>query len=477
MKNQSCPMSDFEIYAGGEFMSTNAFGSVVNPYSGDIVARFHKPDYEVYEKAVLGAIDSREQLSKLASFERANILHFIANGLEAKRQYHAELLSLESGKPIRYALGEVDRAIQTFRVAAEETKRWPQESLDLDWSPAGKGKRGYVKYFPIGLVAGISPFNFPLNLAVHKIAPAIASACPIILKPASSTPLSTLALAEIIHASELPKGAVSILPMDRTMGDKLVEDARFAMLSFTGSPEVGWAMKARAGKKKIVLELGGNAGVIVTASADVKSAAAKCVVGGFSYSGQVCIHTQRIYVQRELLEDFSRHFLEGVASLKYGNPLNTETDISAMIDEANALRVEEWVRESISMGAKLLTGGKREGNYFQPTVLTGTNPTMKVCSGEVFGPVVTLEPFEEFEEALEAVNEGRYGLQAGVFTDSLHEMEMAWQRLETGGIIINDVPTFRVDHMPYGGIKDSGLGREGVRYAMLDMLEPKLLVR
>lgn len=477
MQNRPCTMSDFKIYAGGEFISTNAFGSVVNPYSNEIVARYHKPDSEVYEKAVLAAISSREQLLKLTSFERSNILHFIANGLEAKRQYHGELLSLESGKPIRFALSEVDRAIQTFRVAAEETKRWPQESLDLDWSPAGKGKRGYVKYFPVGLVAGISPFNFPLNLAVHKIAPAIASACPIVLKPASSTPLSTLALAKIIHDSDLPKGAVSILPMDRSMGNKLVEDARFALLSFTGSPEVGWSMKTRAGKKKIVLELGGNAGVIVSATADVRTAAAKCVVGGFSYSGQVCIHTQRIYVHKAVRDEFSRYFLEGVASLKYGDPLNPETDISAMIDEANALRIEEWVNESISMGANLLAGGKREGNYFQPTVLSGTNQAMKVCSGEVFGPVVTLETFEDFDEALQAVNEGRYGLQAGVFTDSIHEMEWAWHRLETGGVIINDVPTFRVDHMPYGGIKDSGLGREGVRYAMLDMLEPKLMVR
>jgi glyceraldehyde-3-phosphate dehydrogenase (NADP+) len=326
-------------------------------------------------------------------------------------------------------------------------------------------------------VAGISPFNFPLNLAVHKIAPAIASGCPIILKPSSSTPLSTLALARIIHRTALPAGAVSVLPMDRKTGNRLVTDDRFQLLTFTGSPEVGWKMKAQAGKKKVLLELGGNAGVIVSDSADLDLAIARCLVGGFAYSGQVCIHAQRIYVQADIFEAFASRFVEGAEKIRKGDPLDPETEISSMIDEENARRVEEWVAEATEGGAKVLTGGRRMGSYYPPTVLSKTRPEMKVCSLEVFGPVITLEPYQDFPEALAHINDSRYGLQAGVFTNRLDEMNAAFHELEVGGVIINDVPTFRVDHMPYGGIKDSGLGREGIRYAMTDMMEPRILVK
>jgi len=397
--------------------------------------------------------------------------------MQDRRENLAKLICLESAKPIRYALGEVDRAIQTFIVAAEESKRLPKEYMDLDWTLAGDKKEGIVKYFPVGLVAGISPFNFPMNLAIHKIAPAIASGCPIILKPSSSTPLSTLKLAEVIDQTDLPKGAVSILPMNRKTGNLLVTDERFKLLTFTGSPDVGWKMKKDAGKKKVVLELGGNAGVIVSETSDFEETVKKCVVGGFAYSGQVCIHAQRIYVQESIYKNFADKFVTEVNQLRLGDPMGENTDISVMIDEPNAIRVEEWVNEAIKEGAKLLTGGNRKGAYYTPTVLSQTHNQMKVCALEIFGPVVTLEPYRFFDDAINSVNESKYGLQVGVFTNNIDEMNAAFQNLKVGGVIVNDVPTFRVDHMPYGGIKDSGLGREGVKYSIFDMLEPKILVK
>jgi glyceraldehyde-3-phosphate dehydrogenase (NADP+) len=371
----------------------------------------------------------------------------------------------------------VDRAEDTFRIAVQECLRAPGEYLRLDRTPAAEGKEGWVKYFPAGIVAGISPFNFPINLVAHKIAPALAAGCPIILKPSSSTPMTALMLAGIAAEAGLPAGALSVLPMRRKEGDILVEDPRIAVLSFTGSPEVGWKMKARAGKKKVILELGGNAGVIVSESADIPLAVDKCVSGSFAYSGQVCIHTQRIYVHESRFEAFSQAFLEGTRKLRYGSPLEMDTDVSVMIDEDNAERVESWVAEAVQQGAKILCGGKRKGAFMEPTVITDTRPRMKVCALEVFGPVVVLEKFSDFDAALEALNDSRYGLQAGVFTQNIEEMDKAFNKLEVGGVILNDAPTFRVDHMPYGGLKDSGLGREGVRYAMMEMLEPRILVK
>lgn len=467
----------FEIYCVGKFISTSAKHSVINPYDGSEVATtFLAGDAEL-DQAIKAAEKVSEELRNIPSYIRYNILKQISEELFLLRQQFAELITLESGKPIRYALAEVDRSIQTFVVAAEESKRLPKEYMSIDWTPAGAWKEGFVKYFPVGIVAGIAPFNFPLNLAVHKIAPAIAAGCPIILKPSSLTPLSTLMLAQIIDHTDLPKGAVSILPMNRETGNKLVTDERISLLSFTGSPEVGWKMKSDAGRKKVVLELGGNAGVIVSHGADLEAAVAKCVVGGFSYSGQVCIHTQRIYVLQDLFEVFAGKFVEKVQQLKPGNPLDPETDMAVMIDLPNAERIESWVNEAVAAGATILTGGKREGSFMQPTVITGTHEFMQVCSAEVFGPVVVIEPVETFAEAIKRINSGRFGLQAGVFTDSISEMNQAFNELQVGGVIINDVPTFRVDHMPYGGVKDSGLGREGIKYAILDMMEPRLLVK
>lgn len=470
-------MYKFQVYIGGKFAETHSLLEIKNPYNNEIIGQTFLAGEKELELAIKTAQSVQKEYGLFPSYQKYGALMQIAKSIEAEKDEFSKLLCLESAKPMKYAKGEIDRAIQTFIVAAEESKRLPKEYIDLDWTPAGTKKEGLVKYFPIGLIVGISPFNFPLNLAVHKIAPAIAAACPIILKPSSSTPLSTLKLATIIDQTNLPKGAVSILPMDRKTGNLLVTDERIKLLTFTGSPDVGWKMKKDAGKKKVVLELGGNAGVIVTESSNIEDAVKKCVVGGFAYSGQVCVHAQRIYVQENVFKEFSEKFVAEVNKLNVGDPLKEETDISVMIDEPNAIRVEEWVNEAIKDGAKLLVGGKREGAYYSPTVLSQTNIQMKVCALEIFGPVVTLEPYQSFEDALEFVNQGKYGLQAGVFTNNIYEMNDAFQYLEVGGVIINDVPTFRVDHMPYGGIKDSGLGREGVKYSIFDMLEPKILVK
>jgi len=470
-------MLHYKIYVGGAFVETATKLDVVNPFSQEQFASTFLAGKEELEIAIQKAEAVRMELRKMPSYKRYAILMQIAEEIKKDRIHLAEILSQESAKPMKYALAEIDRAAQAFVVAAEETKRLPKEYVSLDWTPAGEGKEGIVNYFPIGLVAGIAPFNFPLNLAVHKIAPAIAAGCAIILKPASSTPLSTLELAKIIDKTDLPKGAVSILPMNRLAGNQLVTDERFNLLSFTGSPVVGWEMKRNAGKKKVVLELGGNAAVIITESADLEKAIQKSVLGGFAYSGQICIHAQRFYVHETIFEKFTTAFVEASKKLKQGNPIETTTDISSMIDEENAQRVESWINEAVAKGAKVLLGGKRKDLFVEPTILTNTTPNMNVCAEEVFGPVVVIEKYKTINEAIALVNDSKFGLQAGIFSDSTSEINLVFNELEVGGVILNDVPTFRTDHMPYGGIKDSGLGREGVKYAIMDMLEPKLLVK
>lgn len=467
----------YKLYIGGEFIAGQTILEVRNPYNNEIVDTTYVAEKSHLEMAIESGLKSEELMKNLPIYKRFEILQQIASGIRENKAEMGLILAQESGKPLKYALGEIDRSIQTFTVAAEECKRLPSDYFSIDWTPAGHGKEAFVKYFPVGLIAGIAPFNFPLNLAVHKIAPAIASGNPIILKPARSTPLSTLYLAKIIDKTDLPKGALSILPMDRESGNQLVTDERFKKLSFTGSPEIGWEMKKNAGRKKITLELGGNAGVIVTKNADINIAVQKTLVGSFAYSGQVCIHVQRIFVQNEIFETFSQKFIEETKKLKIGEPQSLDTDISAMIDESNAIRVENWVNEAVNSGAKILCGGKRNGTFYEPTVMTNTSKEMKVCSLEIFGPVVSIERFENFEEAVRLINDTDYGLQAGIFTDSIKEINYAFNNIEVGGVMHNEVPTFRVDHMPYGGIKNSGFGREGIKYAIMEMMEPKILVK
>lgn len=470
-------MKTYKPYVAGKFISNEDAHAVTNPYTGEAFATTWLTGQMELDSAIRAAEDVREVLKQMPAFERYEALMKIREGIFARREEFATLICLESGKPVRFALAETDRSIQVFTVAAEESRRLPREYIAIDWTKAGKDKEGLVRYFPVGIVAGISPFNFPLNLAAHKIAPAIAAGCPIILKPSSLTPLSTLMLAQVIAETALPPGAVSVLPMNRETGNLLVTDERISLLSFTGSPAVGWEMKRTAGRKMVVLELGGNAGVLVSTGADLQDAAVKCAAGAFSYSGQVCIHTQRIYIIKDLFAKFRDTFVAASARLKEGDPMDPATDIACMIDLPNAVRVENWVREAAGNGAIVLLGGKRRENFMEPTILTRTKPEMKVCCEEIFGPVVIIEPVESFREGISRINEGRFGLQAGVFTDSISEMNSAFDQLEVGGVIINDVPTFRTDHMPYGGVKDSGLGREGVRYAIYDMLEPRLLIK
>ena len=470
-------MTDYPLSVARKTLKNATDFPVHNPYDNSLVATTALASKDHLEQAITAALESQAALKALPTYQRAAILQQIANRLRADQERLAKILAAEAGKPLIYARAEIERGAQTFQVAAEETKRWPGEVLSLDWTAPGTGKEGIVKYFPVGPVAGISPFNFPLNLAAHKVAPAMAAACPIVLKPASATPLSALELAKIIDQTDWPAGAVSVLPMDRQTGQNLVTDERFNLLSFTGSPSVGWEMKAQAGKKKVVLELGGNAGVVVTPSGDWKKAVQECVVGGFSYSGQVCIHVQRIFVHQSLFADFSAEFLSQIKALKIGSPLDPTTQFAGLIDQKNTERVATWVTEAQDNGAQVLTGGSFEGTVHQPTVLTNTNPSLKVVAEEVFGPVVCLEPYEDFSAVIEQLNTSRFGLQAGVFTNQLSEVRQAWNQLEMGGVLINSTPLFRVDHMPYGGVKDSGLGREGVKYALAqDYLEPRLLV-
>lgn len=469
-------MSEYPIYLAGQFKTTAAPLPVISPYSGQSVYQTYSAGPAEFEAAVMAAQAAQSAMQELPIFERYRILQQVSAGILANRDEFATTMAREAGKPWKTALAEVERAAQTFLVAAEEAKRLPGEVLSMDWHPSAVHKDAIVKYFPIGLIAGISPFNFPLNLVAHKVAPAIAAGCPMVLKPASKTPISALLLAKLIHEAGLPLGGLSVLPMDRQTGNLLVTDPRFKLLSFTGSPEIGWQMRRDAGKKKVVLELGGNAALLVDKDADVTLAANKAVTGAFAYAGQSCIHTQRIYVEASLFDGFVKQFCAKMATLNSGDPELPTTDISSMIDESHAKRIESWVDEAISNGAILLAGGKRQGSFYAPTVLTNTLNDMNVCKLEAFAPVVVIEPFTDFKQAVATINDSDFGLQAGVFSFDSRKIRYAFENLHVGGVIVNDVPTFRADHMPYGGVKDSGLGREGPKYAIFDMLEPKILV-
>ncbi len=429
-----------------------------------------------YEEAVDAAVAAFEVTRHLPAYERGAILRSISAGIKARREELGRLMATEAGKPIRDALVEVDRATLTFRLGAEEAERMTGEVIPLDLMASSRDRVGITRRFPIGPVAGISPFNFPLNLAAHKVAPAIAAGCTIVLKPPSKDPLTMLTVAEIIEEAGAPAGSVSILPMSRELGDRMVSDPRFKLLSFTGSPSVGWRMKERAGKKKVVLELGGNAGVIVDETADLDWAVRRCLVGAFTYAGQVCISVQRMFVHEKVWDAFMDRFVEGAKALKVGDPLDASTDVGPMVDGAAASRTQRWVDEAVALGARLLLGGKADGTFFAPTILTDTPVTAQVCSNEAFAPLVVAFPFSDFDAAIRQVNDSFFGLQTGVFTNDLSHAWRAFGELEVGGVIVNDVPTYRIDHMPYGGVKDSGLGREGLRWAIEDMTEIRIMV-
>ncbi len=429
-----------------------------------------------YEEAVEAAVGAFEVTRTLPAYERGRILRNISSGIKERREELGRLIALEAGKPIRDALVEVDRAVVTFRLGAEEAERMYGEVIPLDIMAASKGRIGITRRFPIGPIAGISPFNFPLNLAAHKVAPAIAAGNTIVLKPPSKDPLTMLTVAEIIEEAGAPPGAVSILPMTRELGDRMVADPRFKLLTFTGSPSVGWRMKERAGKKRVVLELGGNAGVIVDRSADLDWAVKRILIGAFAYAGQVCISVQRMFVHEAILDEFMAKFVAGAGALKLGDPLDPTVDLGPMVDEAAATRTQRWVEEAVALGGRVLLGGTATGSYFPPTILSDTPVTAQVCSNEAFAPLVVAFPFREMSDAVRQVNDSFFGLQSGVFTNDLANAWQAFGELEVGGVIVNDIPTYRIDHMPYGGVKDSGQGREGLRWAIEDMTEIRIMV-
>lgn len=467
---------EYRFLIGGEWRTSEEKLPVKNPYNGEEVAIVNYACENDLEDAVTTSRKAFEVTRGLPAYKRAEVLQRVVEGLRVRREEIAKTITLEGGKPITDSRAEVSRAINTFQIALEEAKRIGGEVIPLDLVPGSENRLGVVRRFPIGPILGITPFNFPLNLVAHKVAPAIASGDPIILKPASKTPITALLLAEIVTDAGWPIGGFNVIPCSGSLAERLVEDDRFKMLTFTGSADVGWRLKAKAGMKRVVLELGGNAGVIIHCDADLDYAADRCTIGGFSYSGQICISIQRIFIHNSIYDTFLDKFLTKVKGLKMGDPMDESTNVGPMIEEGAAIRTEGWVKEAVKDGAKVLVGGKRRGTFFEPTVITDTKPGMKVCREEVFAPLVTVERYERFEDAIRAVNDSIYGLQAGVFTRDIKNILYAYNELEVGGVIANDIPTYRVDHMPYGGVKMSGFGREGVRYAIEEMTELKLLV-
>ncbi len=468
-------MMEYPFFIGGKWKKSSRTVEVLNPYNHQVVGMTYHASLEDVEAAMAAAAAGFEEIRQLPAFRRAEMLRRISEGLNGRKEEVARMITLESGKPITDARVEVNRAVNTFQVASEEAKRLGGEVLPLDLMPGSERRTGITRRVPIGPIVGISPFNFPLNLPAHKIAPALASGNSIILKPAPKTPLTALLLGEIIASAGVPEGAVNIFLCENSEAEKMVTDPRIKMLSFTGSAAVGWHLKERASKKRVILELGGNAGVIVHTGADIDFCVQRCAVGGFSYAGQVCISVQRIFIQEEIYPKFLDRFLSKVQSLKLGDPMDEKTEMGSMVDTKAAERAEGWIREAANHGAKVLTGGKRIGALLEPTVLAETTPEMAVRCEEVFAPIVTVTPYRYLDDAIDQVNRSAYGLQAGFFGSEIKDVFLAFDRIDVGGLIVNDVPTYRIDHMPYGGVKDSGFGREGIRYAIEEMTELKFM--
>ena len=466
----------YPLYLANEAKQPNADLEVTDKFSGEVAFRVAQADAKTIDAGIAACAEAAEPMARMASYERQNVLQHCVDRFKERFDELAFALCVEAGKPIKDSEGEVTRLIDTFRIAAEESVRMTGEVQPLDISPRAKGYQGIWKRVPIGPCSFVSPFNFPLNLAAHKIAPAIAVGCPFVMKPASRTPLGAIIMGEVLAETDLPKGAFSILPAHREGADLFTTDERLKLLSFTGSPGVGWDLKARAGKKKVVLELGGNAAVIVDSDADLDDAVERIIFGAFYQSGQSCIGVQRIIIHADIYDELRDRLCERTSKLVAGDPKDRDTFIGPMISESEARRLDNWIREAVDGGATLLCGGKREGAMLEATLLENVDRSATVVREEAFGPVAILSKFSRFDEALEEVNDSKFGLQAGIFTRDLFKMFDAWDRLDVGGIVVNDVPSYRVDNMPYGGVKDSGLGREGVRFAMEDMTEIRNLV-
>ncbi len=466
----------YPLYLANEAKQLNTNLAVTDKFTGKVVTRVALADAATIDAAIAAAAAAAEPMARMAAYERQDVLAHCVKRFQERQDELAYALCVEAGKPIRDSRGEVSRLIDTFRIAAEESVRITGEIQPLDISARNRGYQGMWKRVPIGPCSFISPFNFPLNLAAHKIAPAVAVGCPFVMKPASRTPLGAIIIGEVLAETKLPKGAFSILPASRNGADLFTTDDRLKLLSFTGSPDVGWDLKARAGKKKVVLELGGNAAVIIDADADLDDAVARVVFGAFYQSGQSCISVQRIIVHESVYDEFRDRLVAKTKTLVAGNPQDENTFIGPMIDVKEASRLDTWVQEAVAEGGKLLCGGKRDGAMLEATLLEGVDRNTKLYREEAFGPVASLSKFSDFDNALDEVNDSKFGLQVGIFTRDLYKMLKAWDRLDVGGVVIGDVPSYRVDNMPYGGVKDSGVGREGIRFAIEDMTEIRNLV-
>ena len=471
MLNESYP-----YYLASKPVFANTDLDVTNKYTGEVATRVDNAGADVIDKAIAAAEKAQPAMAAMKPYERKAVLEHCVKRFTERKDELAKALCIEAGKPIKDAQGEVTRLIDTFQIAAEECVRIEGQVLNLEISARASGYQGMTKRVPIGPCSFISPFNFPLNLAAHKVAPAIAAGCTFVLKPASRTPIGALIIGEVLAETDLPEGAFSILPCNRDGADLFTTDERLKLLSFTGSPDVGWALKAKAGKKPVVLELGGNAACVVDEDADIDDAIKRIIVGAYYQSGQSCISVQRILVHKNIYETFREKFVHEVSALVAGDPADENTFIGPMISESEAERLEDWIHEAREAGATVLCGGTRKGAMLDATVMEGVPADCNASAEEAFGPLSVLVPFDDYDEALKEVNNSRYGLQAGIFTRDLYKAHKAWDVLEVGGVVIGDVPSWRVDNMPYGGVKDSGLGREGIRYAIEDMTETRLMV-
>ncbi len=464
------------LLIGGEWIVTAERAEVRSPYNGTFVGAICRAGAVDVEEALRRATEAFEATRKSPGHVRGELCRRISKKIKERSEELAETIALEAGKPIRQARAEVGRAAVTFRLAAEEAARQKGEILPLDVTSASEGRVGLVRRYPVGPVAAITPFNFPLNLVAHKVAPALAVGCAVVHKPASSTPMTALKLGEIVTECGAVPGTYNVLPASASVIGPFVTDDRIKLVTFTGSAEVGWGIKTRCGKKRVALELGGNAAAVIEPDADLDRAVARCVLGGYAYAGQVCISVQRILVHRSIYDEFREKFVAAVKALEVGDPVREETDVGPMIDEGEAARAASWIEEAEGEGGKILCGGGREDTLVEPCVIENAPRSAKVVREEVFAPVTVLSPYDDFEEALAMVNDSKFGLQAGVFTSDLSKAMLAFNRIEAGGIIVNDAPTFRVDNYPYGGVKESGFGREGVPYAMEEMTELRILV-
>lgn len=465
------------IYVNGQWEATASYTTLYAPYSKKEIAEIPQATEEDVLRAIDAAYDTKKTVANMTAFERSQVLEQLITLLLQHKEKAAKIISLEAGKPIKYALLEVERTIETYKFAAEEAKRLVGEMIPMDAAENGKNRFGYTLEQSIGVVAAITPFNFPQNLIAHKVGPAIAAGNTIILKPASQTPLSALFLAELMDQTSLPKGAFNVITgSGKLVGDVLIQSDKVNMITFTGSPAVGIDIRNRAGLKKVALELGSNAGLIIDKKVNLDDIVAKCVVGAFSNQGQVCISLQRVYVMDSLYDEFLAKFIAQTETLVLGDPLEMTTDISSLIHANEEIRALDWINEALANGANLATGGKLHNHMLMPTILTNVADHLKVSCQEVFAPIVIVNRITSIQEGIEAINNSKYGLQAGIFTNDIQTAFMASKALEVGGVMINDIPTYRVDQMPYGGVKESGTGKEGVKYAIQEMTEKKLIV-